>query len=233
MRYCVHGVMEQYVQMPNILSSPSLIVIGFGALFGILNAILDPNLARARKLVAVGAAVTTITAGIFSWNSQQNAMQSEDRRFSDLNRQFAMFIQVAAQWSNHPGDQEILARLTNLEDSLTRLRNSPVRSLASKFAAELVAFADERDRSTPGLFGTSLFGEVMPGGPTPAQLVSYNQETVRLYRERFAADVAAILNQLTVEGKVDRNLSALATNPAGTPGIRHLAQFLAAIATKQ
>src|ERR1017187_1077356 len=230
MRYCV---MEQQANMHNLLSSPSVIVVGIGALFGIFNAILDPNLAKKRKLLAVGAAVTTIIGGILSWHSEQTATQSQDRRFSDLNRQFATFIEVAAQSSNHSNDEEILARLTPLEGSLTRLRNSPVRSLASKLARELAAFGDERDRSTPGLFGTSMFGATTWGGATPEQLVRYNQETVRLYRERFTADIATILDQLTVEGKVDRNLSALADNPAGTPGIRHLSQLLAAIAAKQ
>ncbi|MEK7992984.1 MAG: hypothetical protein AAB403_04175 [Planctomycetota bacterium] len=219
--------------MHKILLAPSVIVIWTGALLAILNAVLDRNLAKARKILAVGAAVTTIVGGILAWNSEQTAMQRQERRFSDLNRQFATFIQVATQWPYHQRDEEILTRLTTLEDSLTRLRNSPVRSLASKLAKELAAFADERDRATPGLFGTSAFGETMPGGHTPEQLVSYNQKTVQLYHERFTADLATILGYLTVDGKVDRNLAALATNPGGTPGIRHLAQFLAAIATKQ
>jgi hypothetical protein len=224
--------MEQQA-VNNMLSSPSVIVVGIGALLGILNAIFDPSLAKKRKLLAVFAAVTTIIGGVFSWNSQQTATQSQDRRFSDLNRQFATFIEVAAQASNHSSDEEILARLTRLEGSLTRLRNSPVLSLASKLARQLAVFADERDRSTPGLFGTSMFGATTWGGPTPEQLVRYNQETVRLYRARFTADLGTILDQLTVAGKVDRNLSALADNPAGTPGIRHLSQLLAAIAAKQ
>jgi hypothetical protein len=77
--------------MHNIFSSPFIIVIVLGALFGILNAILDPNLARTRKLLAVGAAVTTIVGGVLSRNSQETAKQSQDKRFSDLNQQFATF----------------------------------------------------------------------------------------------------------------------------------------------
>jgi len=218
--------------MANMVLSPSVIVIGIGAMFGIANAILDRNLAKSRKLLAVGAAIITVIGGIISWNSQQTTTQSQDRKFSDLSRQFATFIQVATQWSNHANDQEVLARLKSLEASLTRLRNSPLRSSASKLARELETFADERDRSTPGLFGTSTFGSTMFNGPSAEQVVNHNRETVRLYRERFSADISTILDQLAVGSKTDRGLSALATDPAGTPGIRQLAQILASIAIK-
>jgi hypothetical protein len=219
--------------MGNMVLPLSVVVIVVGALFGIANAILDRNLANRRKWLAVGASVTTIIGGVISWDSQQTATQSQNAKFSDLNRQFATFIQVATQWSNRTNDPEIMARLTKLEGSLTQLRDSPIRSSASKLAKALTAFADERDRSTPGLWGTSMWSATTFGGPTSEQVVSYNRETVRLYDERFPADVAMILDQLSVGAKVDKDLSALATNPAGTPGIRHLAQFLASIATKK
>src|ERR1039458_4948326 len=90
--------------MGNMVLPLSVVVIVVGALFGIANAILDRNLANRRKWLAVGASVTTIIGGVISWDSQQTATQSQNAKFSDLNRQFATFIQVATQWSNRSED---------------------------------------------------------------------------------------------------------------------------------
>jgi hypothetical protein len=160
-------------------------------------------------------------------SSEQRQRDSQLSKIDDLKQQLATFIQVVPQLSQ-AGTDSILIRLANLENKLVHERKPEAHAIASlSLAKQLLEFADQRDKGTPGPFGTQMFGQAMFGGPSPDQLVKYNQETVRQYGDRFRSEVLAALRQTA--RKLDAGFETLASNPGGTPGIRRIAEVLVTI----
>jgi len=71
------------------LLDPSVIFIAIGALSGMGITLLDPSVAKKRKMLAVLAAVTAIAGGVFAWNDQQRTAETHRKELSGLQGQFS------------------------------------------------------------------------------------------------------------------------------------------------
>ncbi len=160
-------------------------------------------------------------------SNDQAQRDAQSRKNDDLSRQLSAFIQLAPSLSQ-AGTDSILARIGRLERTISQGQRQPAATIEGlALAKKLLQFADERDKSMPGEIGTQVFGQGMFGGAgDPNEVLSHNDETLRLYREQFASEILALENRFGV--KLAPEARVLTDNPGSTLGIRRLAELLVA-----